>query len=136
MKIRLSIRMVIIFTMALIIYQNHDFYLDEQTLSLNFFSVKLEMPPFANATQILLCFSAGIILACASLYHDQIQLLRENKNFDAAFHSYANRVTTMKSTECTQPRKKLFKLTGKLRSKNDEAVTEPPTTNGSDTLPD
>lgn len=137
MKIRLTIWTVIIIAMAMIIYQNRDFYLVEQTLSLDFAFAKLEMPPLANATQVLLFFLAGIVLACVSLYHERFQLRREIKKLNLAFQSCAERVTTLKSTECTQPRKKLFRLPGKLRrNKNAEPGTLITTTNGSHTPSD
>jgi len=58
--------------MALIIYQNRDFYLREQTLSLNLYVAEFGLPPLANVTQALLFFLAGIVLACVSLYRATI----------------------------------------------------------------
>jgi hypothetical protein len=37
--------------MALIFYQNRDFYLSEQTLSLNLFFTKLGMPPYRHIAE-------------------------------------------------------------------------------------
>jgi len=109
MKLRLSIWTLIIFSMALIIYQNREFYLSEQTLTLNLYVAHFGLPPLANVTQALLFFLAGIVLACVSLYHERFKLRREINNLNTAFQSCAQQVTSMKPAECSPRKNKILK---------------------------
>ena len=135
MKLRLSIWTLIIFSMALIVYQNREFYLSEQTLTLNLYVVELGLPPLANVTQALLFFLAGIVLACVSLYHERFQLRREIKNLNTAFHSCAQQVTSMKPAACTPRKNKILNLMGKLNGKKVPTVRQIPATDGVEALP-
>ncbi len=135
MKLRLSIWTLIIFSMALIVYQNREFYLSEQTLTLDLYVSQFGLPPLANVTQALLFFLAGILLACVSLYHERFQLRREIKNLNTAFQSCAQQVTSMKPEECSPRTHKLSKLMGKLRSKKVQTAKELPGTDGAEALP-
>lgn len=135
MKIRLTIWIMILFTMTLIIYQNREFYLSEHTLSLDLYITEFRVPPLANVTQTLLFFLVGILLACASLYHERFQMRREIKKLTTAFHSCAQQVTAMKTGECSPRKNRIFNLIGKLKSKTVQA-TETSTASGeSATLP-
>ncbi len=135
MKLRLSIWTLIIFSMALIIYQNREFYLSEQTLTLNLYVAEFGLPPLANVTQALFFFLGGIVLACVSLYHERFQLRREIKNLNTAFHSCAQQVTSMKPEECSPRKNKIFNLMGKLKGKKVQTVKELPATDGAEALP-
>ena len=135
MKTRVTIYLLITFAMALIFYQNRDFYLSEHTISLNLFFTQFGMPPIANATQVLFFFLAGIVLTCVSFYHERFKMRREIKNLKTAFHSCAAQVTEMKPTECPRPIKKLFKLPGKSGSKKNGTGDGSPVADRSDTLP-
>jgi len=121
--------------MALIIYQNREFYLREQTLTLNLYVAELGLPPLANVTQALLFFLAGIVLACVSLYHERFQLRQEIKNLNTAFQSCAQQVTSMKPGECAPRTHKLSNLMGKLKGKKVQTVKELPATDGAEALP-
>lgn len=128
--------------MGMILYQNREFYLNEQTLVLNFLFTKLEMPPMANATHVLLYFLAGMVLASVSFYRERFKLRREIKNLNVAFSSCAERVTAQKSIECNPPKQKFFKLTEKIsklrekrRSKKDAAGKAIAITDGSQPQP-
>jgi len=135
MKLRLSIWTLTIFTMALIVYQNREFYLSEQTLSLNLYVAEFGLPPLANVTQALLFFLAGMVLACVSLYHERFKLRREINNLNTAFQSCAQQVTSMKPGECSPRTNKLSNLMGKLRSKKVQPVKAISATDGGGTLP-
>ena len=135
MKLRLSIWTLIILTMTLIVYQNREFYLSEQTLTLNLYVAQFGLPPLANVTQALLFFLAGIVLACVSLYHERFQLRREIKNLNTAFQSCAQQVISMKPEEGSPRKKKIFNLMGKLKGKKNQTVKELPATDGAERLP-
>ncbi len=135
MKLRLSIWTLIIFSMALIVYQNREFFFSEQTLSLNLYVAQFGLPPLANVTQALLFFLAGIVLACVSLYHERFQLRREIKNLNTAFQSCAQQVTSMKPEEDSPRKNKLSKRMGKLKGKKVQPVKAIPATDGAGTLP-
>jgi len=135
MKIRLSVWTMTILTMALIIFQNREFYLREQTLSLDLYIAEFGLPPLANVTQALLFFLAGIVLACVSLYHERFKLRREIKNLDTAFHSCAQQVNSMKPGECSSHKNKLSNLMGKLKGKKAQRRQEIPAVDGAMTLP-
>lgn len=135
MKIRLIIWTMTIFTMALIVYQNREFYLREQTLSLNVYVAEFGMPPLANVTQTLLFFLAGIVLACVTLYHERFKLRGEIKKLNTAFHSCAQQVASMKPGECFPRKNKIVNLMGKLRSKKVRTAKEIPAIDGADNLP-
>ena len=135
MKIRLTVWTMTIFTMALIIYQNREFYFSEHSLSLNLVVADFGLPPLANVTQALLFFLAGIVLACVSLYHERFQLRREINNLNTAFQSCAQQVTSMKPEECSPRTHKLSNLMGKLKRKKVQTVKELPDTDGAGALP-
>ena len=135
MKIRLSVWTMTIFTMALIIYQNREFYLREQTLSLNFYVAEFELPLLANATQALLFSLAGIVLACVSIYHEWFRQRRYMNNLNTACHSCVQQVASMKPGEYSPRKNKIFNLMGKLKSKKIQTVKELPATDGAETLP-
>ena len=135
MKLRLSIWTLIIFSMALIVYQNREFYLSEQTLTLNLYVAEFGLPPLANVTHALLFFLAGIVLSCVSLYHERFQLRREINHLNTAFQSCAQQVTSMKPEACSPRKNKILKLMGKLKGKKVQTVKEVPATDGAATLP-
>lgn len=126
MKLRLIMWITVITAMAIIIIQNRDYYLSEHTLSLNLIFTRVEIPPIFNVTQLLLFFLAGILLACASLYHERFKLHRQIKKLNTAFQSCAKQVTEMKPEDPIRTRKSVFKLPQKWRRKTPKTqpVTE------------
>ncbi|WP_372682784.1 LapA family protein [Desulfosarcina sp.] len=134
MKLRLSMWTLIILTMALIIYQNREFYLSEQTLTLNLYVAQFGLPPLANVTQVLLFFLAGIVLACVSLYHERFKLRREIDNLNTAFQSCAQQVTSMKPEACAPPKNRIRNLMGRLNSKKVATEKALPTANEAGTF--
>ncbi len=120
MKIRIIIWAVVLAVIALLLHQNRDFYLGEQTLSLNLFFAHWETPPVTNATQVLLAFLAGLLLASISLYHERFKMRRQLKKLTIAFQSCAQQVTDG-VTECSVSNKKRFRLPGLLKKKRTEA---------------
>lgn len=134
MKIRLTIWTIVISVIALFFYQNREFYLGEQTLSLNLFFTQWDSPPVAHATQVLIAFLAGLLLASISLYHERFKMRRQLKKLTIAFQSCAQQVTDKAAAECTVSRNKRFKLPVLLRKKeaagnridSDEVAPAPP----------
>lgn len=118
MKLRLIMWITVITAMALIIFQNRDYYLSEHALSLNLIFTKVEIPPIFNVTQLLLFFLAGVLLACASLYYERFKLHRQIKKLNTAFQSCAEQVTEMKPKEPIRTRKNVFKLPRNGAAKN------------------
>jgi len=117
MKFRLTIWAMALAVIALLLYQNRDFYMGEQILSLNLFFAHWETPPVAHATQVLIAFLAGLLLASISLYHERFRLRRQLKKQTVAFQSCAQQVTERTTAECSASGKKGFKLPGLLRKK-------------------
>ena len=120
MKIRIIIWTVVLAVIALLLHQNRDFYMGEQTLSLNLFFAHWETPPVTNATQVLLAFLAGLVLASISLYHERFKMRRQLKKLTIAFQSCAQQVTDG-ATECSASGSRLFKLPGILKKRGTEA---------------
>ncbi|BBO68836.1 hypothetical protein DSCA_27660 [Desulfosarcina alkanivorans] len=114
MKTRMIIYTAVVFAMGLIFYQNREFYLSEQHLSLNLLFTESGRVSIANATQVLFFFLAGIVLASVSFYHDRLKMRREINNLKTAFQSCAAQVTEMKPAECPQPWSKRIKLPATL----------------------
>lgn len=125
MKIRLTIWILVIAVIGILIYQNREFYLGEQILSLNLLVARWDTPPIAHATQVLLAFLAGMLLSSISLYHERIKMRRQLKKLTIAFQSCAQQVTEKTAAECSRSGMKHFKLPGILKKKEVETDNIP-----------
>ena len=135
MKARLCVWGVVTAAFVLIVYQNQEFYLSEQTLSLNLFT-KIDIPPVANVTHVLVFFLAGLLLASISFYHERFKLRRRIKKLDTAFSSCAVEVAEIKSAEREQPTPITSRLMDRFRRKRDDIEPMLPETTGLNTASD
>lgn len=116
MKARLFVWGAVTAAFALIVYQNQEYYLSEQTLSLNLMT-PIDIPPMTNVIHALIFFLAGLFLASVSLYHERFKLRRRIKKLDTAFSSCAVEVAEIKSAERTPSSPKTSKLMDRFRKK-------------------
>jgi len=121
MKFRLTICTLVFAVIALLLYQNRDFYLGEHILSFNLLFAQWKSPPVAHATQVLLAFLAGLLLASISFFHERFIMRRQLKKLTIAFQSCAQQVTEKTTAECSVTGKKRFKLPGLLKKKGNKA---------------
>ena len=121
MKLRLTIWAATIFLLVLIIIQNREFYLSEQTMTLNLLFIRIDNFTIANLTHVLVYLVAGLGLACISLYQERYRLRRQVKQANTAFHSCARQVSELETPDAPQPGNRLRQLLGRFRRRKEPA---------------
>lgn len=95
MKDKLFLWTLVAMVMGMVIYQNHDFYLSEETLNLNLYVAQVQLPAVPKASQFLFIFLAGILLASLSYLAERLRFKKEAKNWETAFRTCSARVVSM-----------------------------------------
>ena len=118
MKFKLIMLAIVITVVGFIMLQNMDFYLSEETLTLNLYFAQVRLPAIPNITHFLVFFFTGILFASLSLSKDRVKSRKEIKKLSSAFNACAERVTSLKRNGKAKPERSLFRLPARFKKKD------------------
>ena len=101
-KIKLGFWLLIIVFLALIIYQNQDFFRATRSLSLNLFIAQYFTPEIPIAVLFLAAFLAGLLIAYIFGLLAQFRARKTIKNLNTTINSQIEMITSLKQQTAQQ----------------------------------
>lgn len=96
-RTKLVLWIIILGFVALIIFQNKEFFLRKQSLGINLYFVNYHTPELHNAIIFLACFMAGVIVAYFFSLSERFKSNKMIKDLNSSVDSHLETISALKS---------------------------------------
>lgn len=96
-KVKLAIWVVIIAFVAILIYQNQDFFLSVQSLRLNLLFAQYQSPEIKIVFLSFMVFAAGLLLGAYFILVYHLRMKRKTKELNAQVNAQNERITSLEN---------------------------------------
>ena len=103
-RVKIGIWVIIIGFLALMVYQNQNFFLARQSLGLNLYFKNYSLPEIVNIFLFFICFLAGLLFAAYFLFFDRFKLKKTNKTLNTTIDTHLEKISSLeKELETLKP---------------------------------
>ena len=103
-RVKIGIWVIIIGFLALMVFQNQNFFLARQSLGLNLYFKNYSLPEIVNIFLFFICFLAGLLFATYFLIFDRIKLKKTNKTLNTTINTHLEKISSLeKELETLKP---------------------------------
>ena len=103
-RVKIGIWVVIIGFLALIVFQNQNFFLARQSLGLNLYFKNYSLPEVANIFLFFISFLAGLLFAAYFIFLDRFKLKKANKTLSTTINTHLEKISSIeKELETFKP---------------------------------
>ena len=103
-RVKIGIWVIIIGFLALMVYQNQNFFLARQSLGLNLYFKNYSLPEIVNIFFFFICFLAGLLFAAYFLFFDRFKLKKTNKTLNTTINTHLEKISSLeKELETLKP---------------------------------
>ena len=103
-RVKIGIWVIIIGFLALMVYQNQNFFLARQSLGLNLYFRNYSLPEVANVFLFFICFLAGLLFAVYFIFFDRFKLKKTNKTLNTTINTHLEKISSLeKELETLKP---------------------------------
>ena len=103
-RVKIGIWVVIIGFLALMVFQNQNFFLARQSLGLNIYFKNYSLSEVANIFLFFICFLAGLLFAAYFIFLDRFKLKKTNKTLNTTINTHLEKISSIeKELETFKP---------------------------------
>jgi uncharacterized integral membrane protein len=103
-RVKIGIWVIIIGLLALMVFQNQNYFLARQSLGLNLYFKNYSLPEVANIFLFFICFLAGLLFAAYFLIFDRFKLKKINKTLNTTINTHLEKISSIeKELETFKP---------------------------------
>ncbi|MBW2590389.1 MAG: hypothetical protein JRD71_06675 [Deltaproteobacteria bacterium] len=103
-RVKIGIWVIIIGFLALMVYQNQNFFLAKQSLGLNLYFKSYSLPEVVNVFLFFICFLVGLLFAAYFLFFDRFKLKKINKTLNTTINTHLEKISSLeKELETLKP---------------------------------
>ena len=103
-RVKIGIWVVIIGFLALIVFQNQNFFLARQSLGLNLYFKNYSLPEVANIFLFFISFLAGLLFTAYFIFLDRFKLKKTNKTLSTTINTHLEKISSIeKELETFKP---------------------------------
>ena len=103
-RVKIGIWVIIIGFLALMVYQNQNFFLARQSLGLNLYFKNYSLPEVVNIFLFFICFLSGLFLAVYFILFDRFKLKKTNKTLNTTINTHLEKISSLeKELETLKP---------------------------------
>ena len=103
-RVKIGIWVVIIGFLALIVFQNQNFFLARQSLGLNLYFKNYSLPEVTNIFLFFICFLVGLLFAAYFIFLDRFKLKKTNKTLNTTINTHLEKISSIeKELETFKP---------------------------------
>ena len=95
-KVKVVFWLVVIGFVALVVYQNQDYFLAKKSLEINLYVTQYHTPPLANGILVLGCFLIGFLIAYAVSLSERFRARKAVKNMNATVESHLEQISALR----------------------------------------
>ncbi len=95
-KVKVAFWLLVILFVALVVYQNQDYFLAKESLSVNLYVKQYHTPELATGLLILGCFLIGFLIAYAGSLSDRFKARKAVKNMNATVESHLEQISALR----------------------------------------
>ncbi len=96
-KAKVVFWLLVIGFVALVVYQNQDYFLAKKSLEINLYVKQYHTPPLANGILVLGCFLVGFLIAYAVSLSERFKARKAVKNMNAAVESHLEQISALRN---------------------------------------
>jgi uncharacterized integral membrane protein len=103
-RVKIGVWVIVIGFLALMVFQNQNFFLARQSLGLNLYFKNYSLPEVVNIFLFFICFLAGLLFAAYFLFFDRFKLKKINKTLNTTINTHLEKISSLeKELETLKP---------------------------------
>jgi len=103
-RVKIGIWVIILGLLALMVFQNQNFFLARQSLELNLYFKNYSLPEVVNIFLFFICFLAGLLFAVYFIFFDRFKLKKTNKTLNTTITTHLEKISSLeKKLETFKP---------------------------------
>ena len=103
-RVKIGIWVIILGLLALMVFQNQNFFLARQSLGLNLYFKNYSLPEVVNIFLFFICFLSGLFLAVYFILFDRFKLKKTNKTLNTTINTHLEKISSLeKELETLKP---------------------------------
>lgn len=103
-RVKIGIWVIILGLLALMVFQNQNFFLARQSLGLNLYFKNYSLPEVVNIFLFFICFLAGLLFTAYFLFFDRFKLKKTNKTLNTTINTHLEKISSLeKELETLKP---------------------------------
>ncbi len=116
-RVKIGIWIIILGLLALMVYQNQNFFLARQSLGLNLYFKNYSLPEAVNIFLFFICFLAGLFLAVYFIFFDRFKLKKTNKMLNTTINTHLEKISLLeKELETLKPSDQAVTLSTEIKT--------------------
>lgn len=116
-RVKIGIWVIIFGLLALMIFQNQNFFLARQSLGLNLYFKNYSLPEVVNIFLFFICFLSGLFLAVYFILFDRFKLKKTNKTLNTTINTHLEKISLLeKELETLKPSDQAVTLSTEIKT--------------------
>ena len=116
-RVKIGIWVIILGLLALMVFQNQNFFLARQSLGLNLYFKNYSLPEVVNIFLFFICFLAGLFLAVYFIFFDRFKLKKTNKMLNTTINTHLEKISSLeKELETLKPSDQAVTLSTEIKT--------------------
>ena len=116
-RVKIGIWVIILGLLALMVFQNQNFFLARQSLGLNLYFKNYSLPEVVNIFLFFICFLAGLFLAVYFILFDRFKLKKTNKTLNTTINTHLEKISSLeKELETLKPFNQAVTLSTEMKT--------------------
>ncbi len=120
-RVKIGIWVIILGLLALMVFQNQNFFLAKQSLGLNLYFKNYSLPEVVNIFLFFICFLAGLLFAVYFIFFDRFKLKKTNKTLNTTINTHLEKISSLeKELETLKPFDQAVTLSTEIKTPTGE----------------
>ncbi len=116
-RVKIGIWVIILGLLALMVFQNQNFFLARQSLGLNLYFKNYSLPEVVNIFLFFICFLAGLLFAVYFIFFDRFKLKKTNKELNSTINTHLEKISSLeKELETLKPSDQAVTLSTEIKT--------------------
>lgn len=116
-RVKIGIWVIILGLLALMVFQNQNFFLARQNLGLNLYFKNYSLPEVVNIFLFFICFLSGLFLAVYFILFDRFKLKKTNKTLNTTINTHLEKISLLeKELETFKPSDQAVTLSTEIKT--------------------
>ncbi len=116
-RVKIGIWVIILGLLALMVFQNQNFFLARQSLGLNLYFKNYSLPEVVNIFLFFICFLSGLFLAVYFIFFDRFKLKKTNKMLNTTINTHLEKISSLeKELETLKPSDQAVTLSTEIKT--------------------
>ena len=116
-RVKIGIWVIILGLLALMVFQNQNFFLARQSLGLNLYFKNYSLPEVVNIFLFFICFLSGLFLAVYFILFDRFKLKKTNKTLNTTINTHLEKISSLeKELETLKPSDQAVTLSTEMKT--------------------